>query len=302
MSEAAEAAVLGALLADSSCVDEIADFLQPDDFLNECNRLIYQAVVYKASIGDPVNMDFIADHLKSRRKLTAAGGVSYLAHLCSELPDVISVKNYAEVIKQDSIAYQLRGLGRHLLEHTGDARTEMGWALQRLMDMSRDSVVGEPQHLGDIVGGVLRETIKIKSGEAQEEGIRTLYPKLDSMLLYLKPQDLIILAARPSIGKSALAACIAANVARQNIGVLFVSLEMSKEQLGRRMLSVESGIPYTHIASPSMLSNANCSRNGRSSFNWLRSSSGAMSSRISSTSSRISAGVIPLILQTVCFV
>jgi replicative DNA helicase len=254
MTEQAELSVLGAMLADSSSVGEVADFLQPGDFLNEQNRLIYSAAVYRDSIGDPVNPVTIAEYLKSRRKLTAAGGVSYLEEITCELPDVVNVKHYAEIVKQSAIAYQLRGIGRHLQEHEGDSRAEMGWALQRLMDLSGDSVVGEPEALGDIVGEVLREAAKINSGEATEEGIRTLYPQLDATLLYMKPQDLLILAARPSVGKSALAACIALNVVKQNIGVLFISLEMSKAQLGRRMLSVESGIPYSHIMSPALLS------------------------------------------------
>jgi replicative DNA helicase len=253
MTEQAELSVLGAMLADSSSVGEVADFLQPGDFLNEQNRLIYSAAVYRDSIGDPVNPVTIAEYLKSRRKLTAAGGVSYLEEITCELPDVVNVKHY-EIVKQSAIAYQLRGIGRHLQEHEGDSRAEMGWALQRLMDLSGDSVVGEPEALGDIVGEVLREAAKINSGEATEEGIRTLYPQLDATLLYMKPQDLLILAARPSVGKSALAACIALNVVKQNIGVLFISLEMSKAQLGRRMLSVESGIPYSHIMSPALLS------------------------------------------------
>ena len=253
MTEQAELSVLGAMLADSSSVGEVADFLQPVDFLNEQNRLIYSAAVYKDSIGDPVNPVTVAEYLKSRRKLSTAGGVSYLEQLTCELPDVVNVKFYAEIVKQSAIAYQLRGIGRHLQEHDGDSRAEMGWALQRLMDLSGDSVVGEPEALGDIVGEVLREAAKISSGEATEEGIRTMYPQLDATLLYMKPQDLLILAARPSVGKSALAACIALNVVKQNVGVLFISLEMSKAQLGRRMLSVESGIPYSHIMSPKLL-------------------------------------------------
>ena len=256
VNDAAECAVLGALLADSSLVDEVADFLHPSDFLNECNRLVYGAIIYKSAIGDPVSTITIADYLKSRRKLTAAGGVSYIEHLQTELPDLIGIRNYAEIVKQSSIAYQLRGIGRHLLDHDGDSRQEMGWAMEKIMDLAGASVTGDPQHVGDVIGGVLKAVERIKSGEAKSEGIRTLYPRLDSTLLLLKPQDLLILAARPSVGKSALATCIATNIARQNIGVLFISLEMSKEQLGRRILSVESNIPYTHIMSPELLSEA----------------------------------------------
>jgi replicative DNA helicase len=256
MTEQAEVAVLGALFADDSCISEVVDKLRPEDFLTEQNRLVYSAIVYKDSIGDPVNPVTVGEYLKSRRKLTAAGGASYLAELTCELPDVVNIRHYAELVKEAAIAYQLRGIGRHLVEHDGDSRAEMGWALQRLMDLSGDSVVGEPEALGDIVAEVMREAARINSGEAVEEGIRTMYPQLDATLLYMKPQDLLILAARPSVGKSALATNMAMNIVKQNIGVLFISLEMSKAQLGRRMISVESGIPYSHIMSPKLLTKA----------------------------------------------
>jgi len=252
VSEEAEVNVIFNIFEEPASIIHIMDWLEPKDFTSEQHRLIYSAMVYQATVGDPISTVTIGDQLKSRRKLTAAGGASYLEQIRAYQGDVSDIIFYARLIKKSSISRDLVLVGSRLQEDKGgDPVERVNWGLERLMDLSKDATPSNAQAISDISCEVLKASLRRANGESTTEGVPTGFGRLDGVLLYLQPKSMYLIAARPSIGKSALATNIAVNAARRGRSVLFASLEMTKGQLVGRILSMESGVPYEKIISGS---------------------------------------------------
>jgi len=234
-------------LTDGSCLVSIADFLKPNDFFNEPHAEIYASMIRLFREGSPVSEITVRNDLADRKKLTLAGGASYLAHITDMLPDVGNVEWYARKVKDASTIRALGHLGDILKNVDGDPRDAVTSALGDLIDISASSLRSVPQHIGDSVALAYRRAIQLHKKEIENQVIMTGMGRLDAVLGGLKGSDLIIIAARPSIGKSAFALHLSNLVANQGHKVLFISLEMSTEQIATRMLAAASGVPYSRI-------------------------------------------------------
>lgn len=249
MTEDVEINVLATMFLDAGSVAEVIGYLQPKDFIDERHRLVYSAIVYLSTLGEPVSPITVRAELARRKKLTAAGGASYLEIILNYSADVTAIMHYARMIKSESIRRDLRWIGRTLTDCTDDPVQEANTALERLVELSRSSTVSDPVSVSSVSQSVLASSLELSNGNSQVEGVPTGFARLDNVLLYLQPKSLYLVAARPSIGKSALVTNFAVNAAKRGRTTLFISLEMSDEQLARRILSMESGIAYTKIMS-----------------------------------------------------
>lgn len=243
----AEASLLGAILIDSDAIVKIADIVQAMDFYDPKHQRIYEAITQLYEKHNPIDVLTLADQLKSTGFIDFVGGAAYLTQLTNFVPTASHVEQYAEIVAQ-------KALRRRLIKASQDI-VELGYKeehnLQELIENAESKLFEVSQrHIKQDITSM--ETILAESFDRLDElhkdkgkirGVPTGFKDLDNILAGLQRSDLFILAARPSMGKTAFSLGLAHNVALQaGEPVLVFSLEMSKEQLVDRMLAMESGV------------------------------------------------------------
>ena len=245
-----EVAVLAACLISEDALATASIHLVERDFYREQHRMIWRALQTLSNTAQPVDVLSVTNLLRSKQALTRAGGASYIATLIDSLPDVSNVLYYAKEVKGESTSRDLVRIGRGMMEETVSPASRMEAAFGLLSDLSNSSVATRETLIGDVAEGIVARVLK---GVDDQDGIKTGFDGLDEPLGGLGDGDYVILAARPSIGKSAFALQVATNAAKRNHPVLFIAPEMTEVQLTRRMLSVESGVAYKKISKPSRM-------------------------------------------------
>lgn len=243
----AEASLLGAILIDSDAIVKVADIVRPEDFYDERHARIYEAALQLYEKHSPIDVLTLSDQLKNTGMLDIVGGAGFLTELTNFVPTAAHADRYAEIIAQ-------KGMRRRLIK-ASQSIAELGFdeaqSLQELIENAETQLFQvSQQHIKQDISSI--ETILSSSFDRLDElhkdkgklrGVPTGYRDLDNILAGLQPSDLVILAARPSMGKTAFALNLAHNVAvKAEMPVLIFSLEMSKEQLVDRMLAAEAGV------------------------------------------------------------
>ena len=249
---AAEEAVVAACLVDSEAVHRIAPHLRPDDFFREKNGWLFEAVLALWDRNQAINQITVAHELARRDRLEPIGGVAYLAQIIADLPTVVGIEYYAQIVARDATyrrMIQAAGqIAQMAYEGGADLEAVLGKSETLLMALRSGEALRDFVHIRTLLEKYLEET----NPDAEEIGgpqvIRTGFMDLDTLLGGLKRSDLVILAARPSMGKSALAMAIARNAAvGQKAKVAVFSLEMSGDQLAQRLLSSEADLDSTRL-------------------------------------------------------
>ena len=243
----AEASLLGALLIDTDALVRIADKVAAQDFYDPKHGLIYQAILDLYELRNAIDVLTLSNHLKAAGNLDDAGGASYLTELTNFVPTAAHVEQYADIVTQKS-------LRRKLIKAAQDIAT-MGFnesnvlqqliedAESRLFEVSQRHIKQDIVSIETILGDSFDRLDELHRDKGKIRGVPTGFRAMDNILAGLQRSDLFILAARPSMGKTALSLNLAHNVAtKSGQPVLVFSLEMSKEQLVDRMLSMESGV------------------------------------------------------------
>lgn len=243
----AEASLLGAILIDTDALVKIADRIDPDDFYDERHRYIYEAVVKLYDKHSPIDVLTLSDQMKASKTLNAIGGSSYLAELTNFVPTAAHVEQYAEIVGQKAMRRRLIKAAQEIttlgFNETNQLQDLIEQAETRLFEVSQRHIKQDITTLENILSESFERLDELHKDKGKIRGVPTGYKDMDNILAGLQPSDLFVLAARPSMGKTALALNLAHNVA---VGtgkpVLLFSLEMSKEQLVDRMLAMESGV------------------------------------------------------------
>jgi len=237
-------------LIDKDAISKVADFLHAEDFYHESHAKIYQAMTDLFERRTPIDLLTIASSLEDRKQLEQIGGASYLAALTNEVPTSTHVFQYAMIVKEKATLRNLINAG-NVISALGYNQNE---PLENLLEESEKKLFGVSQtflkdrfvHIKDILNQTYDKITELHDPATKDKyrGIPTGFRDLDNMLSGLQPSDLVVLAARPSMGKTALALNIAQNIAKRGYACGVISLEMSKEQLVERMfcslLSVDS--------------------------------------------------------------
>lgn len=239
-----EEAVLGAILTQGEVYQEAAMILEENDFYKEEHRLIWRAMTVLSTSGKKIDPVAVCSMLREKQALTRAGGTSGVSCLMDILFDTSNVAEYAKSVKSASIGRQLKLSGRRLMNDSTSPTERLDAAFADLIEINRRAAYGRRVGASEITNNILSNIIK---GNGFELGVNTGFVELDSPFNGLRKKSFYILGARPSVGKSALALQIARNVAAEGKRVLYCSPEMSNEQLGARLLSIESGVPYEDI-------------------------------------------------------
>ena len=251
----AEEAVIGSLLVDPDAIVKTAIFLKPEAFYREKNRWLYEACLALYERNEAINQITVAQELARQGKLEEIGGVAYLSHLVSVLPTSVHVEYYAQIVHRLSIMRRLIVAAGRIAAVGYDAEPDLDAALSRAEDILFKVRRGESPrdfvHIRHILEQYWEEsglaTIPSET-TGQLSHVNTGFPALDELLGGLQRSDMIVLAARPSLGKSSLALSIARNAAlEQGAQVALFSLEMSKEQLVQRLLSSEAAVDSKRV-------------------------------------------------------
>jgi len=243
----AEASLLGAILIDPESLVKIADNLNAEDFYDPKHRRIYQAIIDLYNENSAIDVLTIADKLKNNDDLDTVGGPSYLTELTNYVPTASHIEQYAEIVAQKALRRRLITVSRDMTELSMDESKKLSELVEeaeaRLFEVSQKHTKQNIISLEEVLATSFDRLDELHKDKGQIRGVPTGYKDLDNILAGFQKSDLIVLAARPSMGKTALALNFAHNIAVQSAEpVLMFSLEMSKEQLVDRLLSMESGV------------------------------------------------------------
>ncbi|MEI7683062.1 MAG: replicative DNA helicase [Candidatus Saccharibacteria bacterium] len=243
----AEASLLGAILIDSDALVKIADTVRSEDFYEDRHRRIYEAVTRLYEQHSPIDVLTLSDQLRATGFLDAVGGSSYLTELTNFVPTASHVEQYAMIVAQKSLRRRLIKASQDIVGLGFDESTDLQELIEeaetRLFNVSQQHVKQDIASLEDILAESFERLDELHKDKGKLRGIPTGYKDLDTKLAGLQKSDLFIIAARPSMGKTAFVLNLAHNVAvNAKEPVLIFSLEMGKEQLVDRMLARESGV------------------------------------------------------------
>ena len=243
----AEKSLLGSLMLDKDAIVKVADFLHADDFYKKIHQDIYQAIEDLFSKGEPIDLISVASRLREKDKLEEIGGIAYLTELANTVPTASHVSTYARIVQKKRILRDLIQAGEEIAlmgyEEEEDADELLDGAEKRIFSITQKNLSQTFLPIRPYLEEAFERIDRISKHKGALRGISTGFKGLDTILSGLQNSDLIILAARPSMGKSSLALDIARNVAlkeKKPVGIF--SLEMSKDQLIDRLISAESNI------------------------------------------------------------
>ena len=250
--EEAEEAVIGSMLTDKDAVISAIEVLKPDDFYRNDNKTIYEAIMNVYAKGEPIDIITIKDELTSMEKLESVGGLEYLASLPDKVPTTANAEKYVKIVEEKSLLRGLIKTANDLLE-MGYAQTEeidqiMDSAEKKIFDiMQRKSQKGYSS-IKDILVDSFSELQELYNNKQHITGVATGFPDLDNKTAGLHKSELILIAARPAMGKTAFALNIATNAAlKANTPVVVFSLEMSKEQCANRILCAQAMVDSSNV-------------------------------------------------------
>lgn len=250
----AEQAVLGAMLIDKEAIAKATEVLSADDFYREAHRVIFSTMLELYNKNEAVDMVTVTEILKRDNKLEDIGGIAYITSLANVVLTAANVKYHAEIVAEKSVLRQLVRVSTEIAAMGYEANEDVGTLLDtaesRILEISNRKKKNDFTAINDILMDSVQSIESLLQNKGGLTGLPAGFADLDKLTSGLHPSDFIILAARPSMGKTALALNIVQNVAlraHKVIGgeprsVAFFSLEMSKEQLVNRMLCAEAGI------------------------------------------------------------
>jgi replicative DNA helicase len=250
----AEESLLSAILIDNQTLYEIVDIITAEDFYKTAHQKIFMAVAELFSAGEPVDLVTLSNKLKNRGDLEAVGGAVYLAQLVDSIPLAVNAPHYARIIRDNSCLRKLiekaNLIMRKCMASRGPVDDLIDEAESAIFEIAENKIQPAFSHIRDIIDDNFDVLEERQNNKTLVTGVATGYRYLDTLTSGFQNSDLIILAARPSMGKTALALNLARNAAVDSeIPVAIFSLEMSKEQLSMRMLCAEARVDSSRLRS-----------------------------------------------------
>ncbi len=243
----AEQAVLGAMLIEREAISKVAELLRPEDCYREAHRLIYNAMLELFNKNDAVDMVTVIEFLRKEDKLEAAGGIAYVTSLANSVPTAANVLYHARIVEEKALLRQLINAATNIAgmgyEGSEEVTNILDSAEKMILSVSSRKMGGEFTPIKSIIFDAFNKIEQLYASKGSITGLSTGFKDLDKLTSGLQPSDLILIAARPSMGKTAFVLNIAQHIGiAEKKAVAFFSLEMSKEQLVQRMLCAESAI------------------------------------------------------------
>ena len=248
----AEQSVIGGILLDNQSLNSVLEILDVEDFYSEAHRKIFAAIVELYDKNEPSDLVTLSNILKSKNQLDQAGGVSYLSSLADNVPSAANISHYSKIVKEKATLRRLIGTATEILAKSYNAGADIDAVLdeaeQAIFEISENKIRPAFSPFKDIIKESVKTIEKLYERKELVTGVPTGFEKIDDKTSGLQKSDLIIIAGRPSMGKTAFALNIAQHAALEaNTPVAIFSLEMSKEQLALRMLSSEARVDSQRI-------------------------------------------------------
>ena len=244
----AEEAVIGALLIDGEAIHQVAPVLRPGDFYRERNRWCYEAAIELSQRPEAIDLATLGHEMARLSRLEEAGGYEYLSQLSATVPTSVNVEYYAQIVRRTSVMRQLihaaSGIANLGFENGSDVDDTLTRAEDLLFRLRGAGTGRDFVHIREVLDRYLEESAQVTAGPLGHSAapIPSGFGDLDQILGGLQRSDLLVLAARPGLGKTALALSIARNAARYGATSAIFSVEMSRDQLGQRLLAAESNV------------------------------------------------------------
>jgi replicative DNA helicase len=250
----AEQAVLGAMLLDEDAITTVVQYLQTEDFYSNANRRVYSAVLNLFNQGRKADIITVIGELRQSGELDQAGGPDYIASLTNVVPSAANVDYYAKIVQDCSLRRALLRLSHDLsarsFDEATDARNVLEEVQQHIFEIIKDRNTLTFKSAKEIIPQTINILEKLYHSKEPYTGVPSGFDVLDNMTYGFQPSELIIIGARPSVGKTALALTMTANMAvRRKIATAFFTLEMSDMALMQRLISSEANIESGKIRS-----------------------------------------------------
>lgn len=245
--EEAEVSVLGSILLEKDAIIKVADILTEDDFYSEAHRRIYGMMIELFEHHQPIDLVTLTNKLTEKQLLEGVGGAGYISTLVNSVPSAANIVHYAKIIADKALLRRLiessNDIASMAYNEKDDTSRVLDEAEQKIFKVAEKHLKGKFIPIKSILEDSFERIDDLHKDKEKLRGVPTGFPELDNILAGLQPSDLIVIAARPSVGKTSLALNIAEHVAGgEGISVALFSLEMSKEQLVDRLLASEAKI------------------------------------------------------------
>lgn len=241
----AERALLGCLLLDAKIQVEVAAFLTEEDFYSEAHKCIFSEMSGIIKNNQPVDLVTLIDALEKSGNLERAGNIDYITDLTDVMPSSANYMRYLELVTRDSMLRKLIRGSADIIEDcrtSTDEKKSLADAEKTIFEISNSADTSEVVPIADVIPEVITKFDELSNDKSKYKGIKTQFKALDNLLNGVHGSDLMILAARPAMGKTSFAMNIVENIARQGYSCAVFSLEMGKEQLAQRMLCSVAGV------------------------------------------------------------
>jgi len=252
-----EEAVLGAMMIDKKGIDDVIDILHPEAFYKESNQRIYKAIMILFETSQPVDLLTVSNQLKTQGDLDFVGGDFYLINLTQKVSSSAHIEYHARIILQKYIQRRLITISNEIIQESYDETVDvfdlLDDAESKLFEVTQGNLKKSSEDAQSLVSQALEKIQEISSQEGMS-GIQSGFTKIDDITSGWQPSDLVIIAARPGMGKTAFVMSMAKNIAiKFNKGVAIFSLEMSSVQLITRMISSETNLPSDKLRRGNLL-------------------------------------------------
>jgi len=248
----AEESLLGAVILDNSTLLDIIEILSPEDFYKPAHQKIFTAIIELFTKDEPIDITTLLNILREKKQLEKIGGAAYLAYLMHEVPLAVNAPHYAKIVRDKACLRRLiekaNTIATRCYEDQGNVSDVIDFAENAVFEISEDKINPSFHPISEVIYNTI-DVIEARQGDqALVTGVPTGFGKLDELTAGFQPSDLIIIAARPSMGKTAFALNVARNAAVDSgVPVAIFSLEMSKEQLGMRILCAEARVDSSRL-------------------------------------------------------
>ena len=247
-----EQSILGSILLDKDAIITVTETIKPDDFYKEAHKIIYECMITLSNKGEPIDLITLTEELRKQGHLNDIGGISYITSLSTIVPTTSNVKYYADIVKEKSVLRKLIKASNEIINlgYSGATKIEdvLEQAEKSIFDISQEKTSDDFKSINLVLMDAYDMIEKLYTNKSDVTGITTGFKDLNKKINGLQRTDLILIAARPAMGKTAFSLNLVQNAASKgDASVAVFSLEMSKEQLVQRMLSSQSSVELKKI-------------------------------------------------------
>ena len=247
-----EQSILGSILLDKDAIITVTETIKPDDFYKEAHKIIYECMITLSNKGEPIDLITLTEELRKQGHLNDIGGISYITSLSTIVPTTSNVKYYADIVKEKSVLRKLIKASNEIINlgYSGATKIEdvLEQAEKSIFDISQEKTSDDFKSINLVLMDAYDMIEKLYTNKSDVTGITNGFKDLNKKINGLQRTDLILIAARPAMGKTAFSLNLVQNAAlKGDASVAVFSLEMSKEQLVQRMLSSQSSVELKKI-------------------------------------------------------